>query len=245
MSRNFSAYSEYYELIYADKDYEGEVEYLSNLIHKYHDSPKEILEIGMGTGTHASILLKNGFSIYGIEPSETMCQIARNKGLSCNVGLASTFETSMCFDVCLSLFHVVSYFTTNDEIINSFKNIYKHLSDKGIFIFDVWFTPAVINLKPETRVKRISSRDVEVIRIAESQMNIISNTVDVKFNVFSKKKNQWSEFSELHKMRYFSITEIQLFASLTGFETLLFEEWMTGNEPSLDSWGVTFVLKKI
>ena len=38
--------------------------------------------------------------------------------------------------VYLSLFHVVSYLTTDKKINSLFKNVYKHLKTNGLFIFD-------------------------------------------------------------------------------------------------------------
>ena len=50
MSANFNLYSKYYNLLYADKDYQGETSYIKNLLQKYFPSAKSILEFGSGTG---------------------------------------------------------------------------------------------------------------------------------------------------------------------------------------------------
>jgi ubiquinone/menaquinone biosynthesis C-methylase UbiE len=53
----FNEYSKYYDLIYSDKDYGSEVNYLDTLF-ELNTKPKNILEFGCGTGMHASILAK-------------------------------------------------------------------------------------------------------------------------------------------------------------------------------------------
>jgi hypothetical protein len=45
-------------------------------------------------------------------------------------------------------------------------------------------------------------------------------------------------------MRHFSIPEIHMLASFTGFELLKAEEFLSGNEPSENTWGVNFILRK-
>ena len=45
-------------------------------------------------------------------------------------------------------------------------------------------------------------------------------------------------------MRHFSIPEIEYFAESNNFQVLKAEELLTGNEPSENTWGVCFVLKK-
>ena len=45
-------------------------------------------------------------------------------------------------------------------------------------------------------------------------------------------------------MRYFSIPEIEYIANSTGFEMLEAEEFLSGSEPSLNTWGVCVILRK-
>ena len=48
----FDNYSQYYNLIYKDKDYETEVDYTHRLLTRFN-SGKKLLELGCGTGIHA------------------------------------------------------------------------------------------------------------------------------------------------------------------------------------------------
>ncbi len=41
----------------------------------------------------------------------------------------------------------------------------------------------------------------------------------------------------------YSVPEIDLLAKMTGFTLLGAEEFMTGNKPSQDTWGVNFILR--
>ena len=77
-----------------------------------------------------------------------------------------TFNLNSKFDTAISLFHVVSYLTTNVEIELSFKNVFNHLNTKGLFIFDFWYAPAVLTEKPSVRVKTFSNEKYKITRIA-------------------------------------------------------------------------------
>ena len=44
-------------------------------------------------------------------------------------------------DAVVSLFHVVSYQTTNGRVLDMFRNARDHLEPGGLFLFDVWYGP--------------------------------------------------------------------------------------------------------
>ena len=57
----FNKIARYYDLIYKDKNYDDEVNYIDNLLEKYLKSEKKILELGCGTGKHALLFKKKGY----------------------------------------------------------------------------------------------------------------------------------------------------------------------------------------
>ena len=247
MIKNFDLYAAYYDLLYNDKDYYAEANYVSECIKKYSKNAKDILEFGSGTGTHGLILQKMGYNVFGIERSEQMVEKAIKLGYSCKKGDIVNFKLDKIFDVVTSLFHVNSYINGNVSLENVFKNAATHLTSGGLFIFDVWYTPAVYHQKPETRVKKVENEEISILRIAEPTIYFNRNVVDVKYSIHVKDKsiNRWTEFIETHPMRHFSIPEIDLLARLTGFEILKTEEFLSKKVPSENTWGVCFVLKKI
>jgi SAM-dependent methyltransferase len=241
----FNLYSNYYNLFYADKSYEIETSYIDTLIQKFSPDATSILEYGSGTGGHGLLLKQKGYKIMGIERSEEMAKIARAKGYDCHVGDIVTYEVKGIFDVCIALFHVVSYINSNDQLIRLFTKTKANLRKGGLFIFDVWFTPAVLSQVPEVRVKRVEDHAVSVTRIAEPVIDFLNNIVEVKYDVQVKSKTDGSHatFSESHSMRHFGYPEIQFLATLTGFDILKAEEFVTGSMPGSNTWGVNFILK--
>jgi hypothetical protein len=144
------------------------------------------------------------------------------------------------------LFHVVSYLNTNEQLLNCFTSINKQLKQNGIFIFDVWFTPAVYFLKPETRVKKIQNKEISVTRIAQSTIDYQSSIVNVNYSIFVEDLDtkEFFKFEETHNMRHFTINEIQLIANFTGFEIVKTEEFLTEKSPSNETWGCMYVIRK-
>ena len=52
------------------------------------------------------------------------------------------------------------------------------------------------------------------------------------------------QIKENHPMRHFSIPEIQFICDETGFNLVKTEEWVSGLEPSENTWGVCLVLRR-
>lgn len=246
---NFEKYSKYYDLLYKEKKYKEESEYVIKKIKHLLPQATQILELGSGSGSHAYYFCEAGFKVTGIERSPEMIDLAKSKNImdfNPINGDISDFKIPQQFDVAVSLFHVISYLTENESLINCFKTVYEHLNPEGIFMFDIWYSPAVFHQKPETRIKRLENEDVEIIRLAESKIKSDKNVVEVNFEVLIKDRlTRTNEtITEKHLMRHFSIPEIKMLAAFTGFEVLLAEEFLTENTPSEDTWGVYFILKK-
>jgi SAM-dependent methyltransferase len=250
MNSAFSRYAKYYDLLYVDKKYEEEARYISFLLKKNNIKATTLLELGSGTGKHARALVEEGFQVTGIELSQEMVDEAKRRALEgfiCHQGDICKFSLNEKYDAIISLFHVISYITSNEALNQLFKNVSDHLEDNGLFLFDFWYGPAVLSQGVETRVRRIKDSHVEITRIAESTMRDQDNCVDVNYTILiSEIQDGVSEkFSELHTMRYFSLLELDLYAERHGLKRVLQEEFLTRSTPSKNTWGVCVAYRKV
>jgi SAM-dependent methyltransferase len=253
--KTFGDYARYYDLLYRDKDYLNEVGFLSLLLNHHNVREGRLLEIGCGTGRHAVCLAKNGWNVTGVDLSETMVQESLNRRDQCEpdlqqkleffVGDARTIRLSSDFDLVISLFHVTSYQTGNNDLESFFKTSRAHLKKGGFFIFDFWYGPAVLTDLPQTRVKRMNDDHIEVIRIAEPTIYEQINQVDVKYTILIKniRTGAINQISENHRMRYLFLPELDIFLKSSGFNMVGSGRWLTSEAPSLNSW-YTYVVAK-
>ncbi|MEO6327858.1 MAG: class I SAM-dependent methyltransferase [Ginsengibacter sp.] len=250
MAENFNNnYSRYYDLLYKDKDYKAEAEYISRLIRLLRQNAENIIELGCGTGNHAALLCKDGFNVTGIERSPEMVNLAKAKsidGFTPIVGDIENYTLPGKFDAAISLFHVISYLTLNESLINCFRSTCQHLNNNGIFIFDVWYSPAVYYQQPKIKIKRMEDDIITITRLAEPVIRYNENVVDVNYEILIRNKStsETEAYKETHPMRHFSMPEIKFLANQSGFEVIRTEEFFSGNEPGIDTWGIGFVLSK-
>jgi SAM-dependent methyltransferase len=220
MSRVFDAYAHYYDLLYADKDYAAEARYVDSHIREHSPHASRILDLGSGTGAHAEHLARMGYTIHGIDQSESMLARAseRKAGLPADVARRMTFSigdvrsarTGETYDAVISLFHVISYQVTDSDLEAAFSTAAAHLPRGGLFLFDFWYGPAVLRQKPQERVKHLEDRDINVTRTARPVMRADENVVDVHYDVAIEIKASGvvEELRETHRMRYLFLPEI-------------------------------------
>ena len=247
MENPFDKISSYYDLLYEDKNNRAEVDYIISLINEFSTNSNSILELGSGTGRHAKILASLNYLVHGVERSLSMINATKLiNGFTCKQGDITKIKLNKEFDVVLSIFHVASYLTENNQIKNFFINAYNHLKKDGLFIFDIWYTPAVLSIGPALRIKRFSNKSFSITRIAEPKNIVNKNIIEVNYTYLIKNKstNNLIEIEEKHPMRHFSLPEIELICSDVGFKIIKTEEWLTKSKPSENTWGVCFVLKK-
>ena len=239
MTKVFDEYSTYYNLLYQDKDYAKEADYVSNLIQKFCPNAKYILELGCGTGKHASLLLKKDYNVFGIDLSETMLHEAKKLNIDCTEGDVRTFRANRTFDAVISLFHVASYQITNQDLKDYFETANTHLEKNGIFIFDVWYGPAVLSQKPESRIKHLENEHLKIERKATPKLYENDNCVDVNYEISIKNKldNNENMLNETHKVRYLFKPELELMLNTAGFEMIYAQEWLSEKELGFETWG--------
>jgi SAM-dependent methyltransferase len=140
---------------------------------------------------------------------------------------------------------VISYQTTNEDLLAAFATVKAHLKPGGVFIFDCWYGPAVLSDRPTIRVKRLEDEEISVTRIAEPLMYPNDNLVDVNYQVFIKDKNTGAveEVQETHRMRYLFKPEIDLLLGQNQCKPIECREWMSDRNPGFDTWGIYFMVK--
>jgi SAM-dependent methyltransferase len=244
----FNAYASYYDLLYEDKDYAAEVEYVVSHILEHTPQAKRILELGCGTGAHAEHLARMGYTVHGVDMSKEMLARAEVRKatlpadvagrLSFSLGDARSVRTEQIYDVVISLFHVMSYQTSNADLNATYETAAIHLSPGGLLLFDYWYGPAVLIQKPEVRVRRLENDAIKVTRIAEPVIHINNSVVAVNYTVFIevKETGHVEQIKETHRMRYLFPPELQCYGA-GKFRELGSYAWMTNKPLNAETWG--------
>ena len=254
MSRVFDAYAKYYDLLYKSKNYKKETDYILKFIRKYKPDARSILDLGCGTGRHDLLFSRKGFNTTGVEISEKMYTAAKemlnvNKdekiSLKFYKGDIRKIKLLSKYDVITSLFHVINYQTSNEDLESVFKTVKSHLKKDGLFIFDFWYGPAVLSDRPVKRTKIMKNDDIEIKRHTVPEMKVNDNLAVINFKVEVKdlKTHRIKKFNETHNMRYLFLPEIDSISEKFALENIYTKEWLTGKNLSDKTWYGFTVLK--
>lgn len=249
----FKDYAYYYNAFYQDKDYEAEALQVDSLLRKYGENIHKIINYGCGTGRHDLALSKLGYKCAGIDMSPLMIKIAQENaeaekaGIVFSVADIKTYGIEEKYEAVISLFHVMSYQNSNEDILSAFRAARAVLDQGGIFLFDVWYGPGVLSDKPVVRVKETEDERNKLIRIARPFMHEKENVVDVCYKVFviDKETGYTRTLDEVHSMRYFFRPELEFYLQQTGFELVSHVDCNTLNETNWSSWTSYFIAKAL
>ena len=247
-----SVFADSYDRIYREKDYDRECDMLAICFSRFGDQKtNSILDLGCGTGNHSLRLANRGYKVTGVDRSAEMLEHANRKAKERN--LAVTFKQGDVrtvglddrFDAALMMFAVLGYQTTNRDLLDTLANVRRHLNPGGLFLFDVWYGPAVMSVRPSDKIRVIKQENREILRVASTTLDSRTHCCDVRFDLWFLEDNKMVDrTSEVHRMRFFFPMEIELLLDATGFDLVHigdFEE--LDKAPDEETWN-TFVVAK-
>jgi ubiquinone/menaquinone biosynthesis C-methylase UbiE len=250
-----SLYANQYDSLYTEKDYAGECNLIEAAHARFGKKPSSILDIGCGTGTHSIELAKRGYACTGVDMAPAMLEHAAQKSQSDVFqhaptwlqGDARTFDADGPFDSAIMMFAVISYLTSNEDVLQGLRNIRRHLQPGALFLCDFWYGPAVLSVRPNERVRVLETPTGRTIRAAATTVDSFAQTADVSFRLWTIEGNHYvGETTETHRMRYFFPQEFKLLLQQAGFACKHLSAFPTLDEALTDdSWNAFCVSEAV
>lgn len=247
-----SDYAALYDAVYAGKDYDRECSIIDAAIEAHSRAgSRRILDLGCGTAQHGVRLAQRGYEVTGVDRSSEMVRHARQRAQAVGVdielqlGDLRTVQFAHRFDAVLMMFAVMGYQYSNDDLWATWDAVRAHLAPGGVLVFDVWFGPAVLHQRPETRVATLDVDDGRILRVSSATLDVRTHTCDVDIHLWQLREDRIeSETNEMHRMRFFFEQELRLIARATGFELVELSAFPeVDRRPSLETWNVLGVAR--
>lgn len=132
--KDYYKYSDFYDIFNKYRNYNREIRFILNMTK----NKKWILDLGCGTGTHLNILENLGYIVNGIDKSENMVALAREKVKSeiYNMDILD-YKLDEKYDAIIAMHSVFNHLKSYEDFDKTLSNSLDHLTKNGIMIIDL------------------------------------------------------------------------------------------------------------
>lgn len=133
-------FAEVYDLLYGSrKDYAAEAATIRELVVRRRPAARSLLDVGCGTAEHLRYW-SDWFAVSGVEASAAMVEVARRKVPDVHIEQGDMRELALgrSFDVVCSMYGVVGYLDSLDELRGSVSRMATHAGRDGLVLFEPW-----------------------------------------------------------------------------------------------------------
>lgn len=220
---NVSQYENFayiYDELMSEVDYDKWLEYILKTINEKPLESKMLAEIGCGTGTMSILLAKKGYEMIGLDLSEDMLMVAREKALDEELDILflqqdmTTFELFGSVDAIVSSCDSMNYIHPS-EISKVFERVHFYLNPGGVFIFDLNTRYKFMDVYHNQTFSEVGE-DFAYIWENEYNEEEESNEYDITF--FVEDEDIYLRFDEYHKEYVHSIELLKTYIEAAGLK---------------------------
>jgi len=197
----------YYDELYVKPEqYQKEAQQVVSFSQNYQQSGgKTLLDVACGTGGHITYL-QDHFQVLGVDLSESMLEVARNKFplLPFYQGNMTDFSLDKQFDVIICLWGSIGFVKTYANLKLTLKNMVRHLLPGGIVVIVPWSTTE--SFKEKIVVDAVKHPHIRIARM-ENVKRKAPNLVEVTFHHLIGKNGQVKYHTQRMEMGLFSRDE--------------------------------------
>jgi ubiquinone/menaquinone biosynthesis C-methylase UbiE len=237
-----------YDNLMDNVDYDKWVDYIEEIIKKEDVQVKNILELACGTGNLTIPFAKKEYDILGIDISEDMLSVAREKCIDEGIEVVFLNQdmTELDFEVynldcVLCACDGFNYILEDENIQSIFDNVYELLKQKGVFIFDISSYNKLSNILGNNT---FGENREDITYIWENYFDYETNMVEMDLAFFTRNKEYYQKFEETHYQRAYKNDEIVNMLKNTGFDYIKVYKDFTFLSPDEETERVFFVCKK-
>ncbi len=257
---HYSKMARYYDAVYANiVDYRSNASYIEKIFQNHRgEAPKSILDVACGTGNYTFVFADRGYDATGVDLSEEMLQVAREKTVGKDNPRFLKMDMRRLqlvsrYDAATVLFGGFGYLFGEGDVGLFLGSIARHLNSGGLLVFEFWQNSAV--LPAATGASGLKSWDraeddnQSIIRLSLSKYDSHTNILEVKFDFYVldvKSMKLLDGFSEVHLVKTYSISQMRELLERNGFKPLAFYNGDLGksekDQPALASFSTFRVL---
>lgn len=235
----YTGFAQVYDLFMDNIPYEIWGQYVIDLLKDYNIEEGLILDLGCGTGGITQVLARSGFDLIGVDCSEDMLEIARQKMEDGGLDILYLLQDMREFELYGTVAAVVSicdsmnYLTEHEDLVSVLKLVNNYLDPGGIFIFDIntiYKYECVLGESTIAENRDQGSFIWENFYDPEEKINEYDLTLYIR-----EEDNRYRRFEETHYQRAYSLEEIRQAVDQAGMEFVAVYDAFTKEAARADS----------
>lgn len=239
----------YDSLMHSDVNYEKLADYIENIFAMYDISPDLVCDLACGTGNVTIPLAKRGYDMTGIDLSEDMLNVARQKSsdldilyLNQNLTNVDMYGTMGAF---LCMIDGINYMIAPKAVLKLFTRLKTCFMDPdALFIFDISSRYKLSNIIGNNT---FIHSEPNIFYSWQNTYHEKHKLSDMLLNFFVRyndmEEGTYERFEERHLQRAYSVEELTFLLKKAGFTTVDTYESMTFNPPTDKSERIVFVCR--
>ena len=238
VSRPFSQLALVYDAIMNDVDYDDWATFILSSVRARGWAGSTVLDLGCGTGNSSYPFFVEGLKVIGVDASEEMLQVAREKLPPVQFIQAdfTSFTLNEPVSLAVSVFDSLNNLLNPDDFARMTHNVYAHLESGGMFMFDV---NTSIGLRDLWEANRAEGWVDDVYYHWTHSFDEQSGLAKVE--AYCEKGNR--SFTEVHYERPYNAPEVRTYLSNAGFKNIEILEF-PGGLPARDDAERIWVLAR-
>ena len=219
---------EYYDIAFS-RDLSKDIEFLIKCFWKYAAIEiKILLEPACGSGIFLAAFPKYGFNIIGYDLSPEMVIYANERieesGFSDNakaiLGDMRNIKFDQKFDAAVVTINSIGYLTSEEDILNHFRNTAQCLNRGGLYILEI--ASACEDIKNEIKPDEVWFAERNGIKVESKwypyKYDFQNKTRHILFSMKVQHNDQFFEYEEEHTLRLWLFNDIKRIVQEAGFE---------------------------
>lgn len=236
-----------YDKLQENINYKKWTDYIEGLFKKYGLKPVTIADVACGTGSITLNLAKRGYDVTGIDISEDMLYVAKEK--SRKEGYSIPFICQDMVDLTLHnqvdavtcMCDGVNYINGEEEVAQFFSRVHAILKPGGIFIFDI---SSYYKLNSVLGNRTIADNDEEISLIWNNYFEKETSLLYMDLTFFVEKNGFYKRIDEEHIQRAYHADEIVGILQRAGFKNVDFYGPFCHEKPKKRSQRIFFAAIK-
>ena len=234
-----------YDKLINDVDYKEWADYYFKIFQRYGLSPKLGLDLGCGTGNLTVELASRGIEMTGVDLSEDMLMVAREKSEGLDILYLNQdmteFELYGTVDFIVSSLDCINYITDKRDLQRVMKLANNYLEPGGLFIFDINTRYKLENVIGDNT---FILEDDDCFCSWQNEYDKRRKLSDFYLTFFLKDGENYTRFDEHHTERAYEIEEIKSLIESSGMRLLKVYHDRSFENPKKNSERVFFVAQE-